>query len=68
MAEVGKSTMGCFYGFRFHLVIHDRGGILNVLIMAWTQDLCFAIVSCLLRYISVSGSGCIRGESDMSPW
>ncbi|PUV24780.1 hypothetical protein DCO56_07370 [Sphingobacterium athyrii] len=60
--------MDWFHNFKLQLVINDRGEILNVLIMAWTQDLCFAIVPCLLRCIFVSGSGCIRGESDMSPW
>ncbi len=29
MAEVGKSTMGWFYGFKLHIVINDRGEILN---------------------------------------
>jgi len=29
VAEVGKSTMGWFYGFKLHLVINDRGEILN---------------------------------------
>ena len=29
IAEVGKSTMGWFYGFKLHIVINDRGEILN---------------------------------------
>lgn len=29
MAEVGKSTMGWFYGFKLHLVCNDRGELLN---------------------------------------
>jgi len=29
VAEVGKSTMGWFYGFKLHLVINDKGEILN---------------------------------------
>ena len=29
VAEVGKSTMGWFYGFKLHIVINDRGEILN---------------------------------------
>ncbi len=33
MAEVGKSTMGWFYGFRLHNVINDKGEVLNFAIM-----------------------------------
>ena len=29
IAEVGKSSMGWFYGFKLHIVINDRGEILN---------------------------------------
>jgi hypothetical protein len=29
IAEVGKSTMGWFYGFKLHIVINDQGEILN---------------------------------------
>jgi len=29
VAAVGKSTMGWFYGFKLHLVINDRGEVLN---------------------------------------
>ncbi|MFC3361603.1 IS982 family transposase [Pedobacter fastidiosus] len=29
IAEVGKSTMGWFYGFKLHIVINDKGEILN---------------------------------------
>lgn len=29
MAQVGKSTMGWFYGFKLHIVISDKGEILN---------------------------------------
>ena len=29
LAEVGKSTMGWFYGFKLHLVINDKGEILS---------------------------------------
>lgn len=32
IAEVGKSTMGWFYGFKLHLVIYNRGEILNLII------------------------------------
>lgn len=37
-AEVGKSTMGWFYGFKLHLVINDRGEILNFLISQGNMD------------------------------
>ena len=29
IAQVGKSTMGWFYGFKLHIVINDKGQILN---------------------------------------
>lgn len=29
MANVGKSTMGWFYGFKLHIVINDKGEILS---------------------------------------
>jgi hypothetical protein len=29
MAEVGKSTMGWFFGFKLHLIINDKGEILS---------------------------------------
>lgn len=29
MAEIGKGTMGWFYGFKLHLVCNDRGELLN---------------------------------------
>src|ERR1700722_8278307 len=28
-AEVGKSTMGWFFGFKLHLIINDKGEILS---------------------------------------
>ena len=37
-AEVGKSTMGWFYGFKLHLVINDKGEILNFLISQGNMD------------------------------
>lgn len=37
-AEVGRSTMGWFYGFKLHLVINDRGEILNFLISQGNMD------------------------------
>jgi Transposase DDE domain len=32
IAQVGKSTMGWFYGFKLHIVINDKGEILNFMI------------------------------------
>lgn len=29
IAQVGKSTMGWFYGFKLHIIINDKGEILN---------------------------------------
>lgn len=37
IAETGKSTMGWFYGFKLHLVINDKGELLNFVI---TQGNC----------------------------
>lgn len=38
VAEVGKSTMGWFYGFKLHIVINDRGEILNFTITQANVD------------------------------
>ncbi|TBO43297.1 hypothetical protein EYS08_08110 [Pedobacter kyonggii] len=38
IAEVGKSTMGWFFGFKLHLPINDRGEILNFLIRQGNMD------------------------------
>jgi len=38
IAEVGKSTMGWFYGFKLHLVINDKGEILNFAITQANVD------------------------------
>ena len=38
MAEVGRSTMGWFYGFKLHIVINDRGEILNFCITQANVD------------------------------
>ena len=37
-ATVGKSTMGWFYGFKLHLVVNDRGGLLGVKFTPANQD------------------------------
>ena len=31
-AQVGKSTMGYFFGFKLHIVINDKGELLNFVI------------------------------------
>lgn len=38
IAEVGKSTIGWFYGFKLHLVINDKGEILNFAITQANVD------------------------------
>lgn len=38
VATVGKSTMGYFYGFKLHLIINDRGEILNFTITQANVD------------------------------
>jgi Transposase DDE domain len=38
IAEVGKSTMGYFYGFKLHLIVNDKGEILNFVITQANVD------------------------------
>ena len=38
MAEIGKTTMGWFYGFKLHLVCNDRGELLNFCITRGNLD------------------------------
>ncbi|MDR1517798.1 MAG: IS982 family transposase [Dysgonamonadaceae bacterium] len=38
MATVGKSTTGWFYGFKLHLVVNDRGELLNFCITPANVD------------------------------
>ena len=38
IAQVGKSTMGCFFGFKLHLVINDKGELLNFVITQGNVD------------------------------
>ena len=38
IAEIGKSTMGWFYGFKLHIIINDRGKILNFAITQANVD------------------------------
>ena len=37
-AQVGKSTMGYFFGFKLHLVINDKGELLNFVITQGNVD------------------------------
>lgn len=38
IAQVGKSTMGWFYGFKLHIVINDKGEVLNFCITKANTD------------------------------
>jgi hypothetical protein len=38
IAAVGKSTMGWFYGFKLHLIINDKGELLNFVITQGDVD------------------------------
>lgn len=38
IANTGKSTMGWFYGFKLHIIINDKGEILNFTITQANQD------------------------------
>lgn len=38
IAELGKSTMGFFFGFKLHLIINDKGEILNFVITQGNVD------------------------------
>jgi len=38
IAQVGKSTMGYFFGFKLHLVINDKGELLNFMITQGNVD------------------------------
>lgn len=38
IAQVGKSTMGWFYGFKLHIVINDKGEVLNFCITTANTD------------------------------
>lgn len=37
-AKVGKSTMGYFYGFKLHLIVNDKGEVLNFVITQGNVD------------------------------
>ena len=38
IAELGKSTMGYFFGFKLHLVVNDKGELLNFVITKGNVD------------------------------
>ena len=38
IAQVGKSTMGYFFGFKLHLVINDKGELLNFVVTQANVD------------------------------
>jgi hypothetical protein len=38
LAQIGKTTMGWFYGFKLHLIINERGELLNVRLTAGNVD------------------------------
>ena len=38
IAQVGKTTMGWFFGFKLHLIINDRGGLLGCRLTAGNVD------------------------------
>jgi hypothetical protein len=38
IATVGKSTMGWFYGFKLHLIVNEKGDILNFIITQGNVD------------------------------
>lgn len=38
LAELGKSTMGYFFGFKLHIVINDKGELLNFVITKGNVD------------------------------
>ena len=38
LAEIGKTTMGWFKGFKLHLLINERGGLLNYRLTAGNVD------------------------------
>lgn len=38
LAQVGKSTMGWFYGFKLHLIVNEKGEIINFIITQGNVD------------------------------
>jgi len=38
LAQIGKTTMGWFFGFKLHLIINDRGGLLGCHLTAGNVD------------------------------
>ena len=35
---MGKSTMGWFYGFKLHLIVNDKGGLVKALVTPGNVD------------------------------
>lgn len=40
LAEHGKCSMKCFFGFKLHVIINDKGKILNFMFTLWSMDDC----------------------------
>jgi hypothetical protein len=38
VAAMGKSTMGWFFGFKLHLIVNDKGGIVSVMVTPGNVD------------------------------
>jgi hypothetical protein len=38
LAQIGKTTMGWFFGFKLHIIINDRGGLLGYRLTAGNVD------------------------------
>jgi hypothetical protein len=38
LAQIGKTTMGWFFGFKLHMIINDRGGLLGYRLTAGNVD------------------------------
>lgn len=38
LAKIGKSTMGWFYGFKLHLIVNEKGDILNFILTQGNVD------------------------------
>jgi hypothetical protein len=52
MATVGKSAMGWFYGFKLHLVVNDKGELLNFCITpANVDDRNWSVIQPLCKHL-----------------
>jgi hypothetical protein len=53
IATVGKSTMGWFYGFKLHLVVNDKGELLNLCITPANVDVRnWSVIQPLCKHLS----------------